>query len=298
MIDNITAHFLNRELIRGQILEDPSYTPSANVQYLDGTIKTRYANIENMSIRDTTTFTELKGSLHTLHNLRTGAGNQNWDDFSLSKIRETINQLEDLLHCNAKEIKLTNYEFAFNIETEINPSFLLENSVIFYKYLLPCQDHKNDKSMKLLKFIYENFIQKLYDKSKQFSLHKNILHMEIVYRTKDIFSRFGVETLADLRNCNCYIAMFNDYLNRFDQDLLIVDSYNGTRKTLINDQTKIIEYTNPGFWINKRNEKCSNYDIRQYKLEFNNLIKKYGLDSQKRCLRGLLIEKFETLLNS
>lgn len=298
MIDNITGHIVTREIIQSNIIENPLFDPSANIQYLDGIIRTRYANIDNLTIRDTRTFTELKGSLHTYCNIINGQGNQNWNEFSFNRILDSIGLIENNLGCYAKDIRLTNYEFGLNLKLEFDPTLFLTNTVIFYKYLAPCEDHKNNKSMKMLKFIYEEFIQKMYDKSKQYSLHTNILRLEMVYRTKDLFNEFGIITLDDLRRKDCYVKMFDDYMNRFDRDFLIVDHFNGTISTTDDERMQISQYTNPAFWINLKAQKVSYSKIYDYRDELNQLIQKYRLDSKKNYLRELLIENFHILLNS
>lgn len=298
MIDNITAHFENRKIIQNKIIDHPKFDINANFKYSNGEILSRYANIHNLRIRDTKTFTELKGSLHTYWNLINGFGKQNWSDFSYKQILETIEMFEELFHCHAREIKLTNFEFGFNLQTIINPSDYLLNSIIFYKYLLPCEDHKNEKNMKLLKFIYENYIHKLYDKSKEYSLSENILRMEIVYRTKALFKNFSIMTLDDLQNKDCYYKMFKDYLKRFDKDFIIVDSFNGTANIPVKDRITLVQYTNSAFWLDLKNTNTNYYDTKMYKDNFLELVVQYGLDSKKNYLKGLLIEKFETLFNS
>jgi hypothetical protein len=294
MIDSVKVRFTKREIIEASVFQNLGLSQVANIDYLNGDVRTRYANIENLTFRSTRTFTEMHGSPHSFYNAIHGKGARNDDDFSYSHLIESIKLIEEKLRCPAELIMIIIFELGFNIDFWRNVATFLTDSVVLYKYKAPCEDHKNNKDMKMLKFIYENYIQKLYDKAKQYSLHKDLLRIETVY-WKDIFIKFGILTLRDLCNKDCLIKAFHDFLNRFDHDYLILDSFNGNSYVQDDDREKIVLYTHPNFWISLNKNYNGKYDSRD---ELDMLIRKYNLDSGKQRLRELIIEKFYTLLES
>lgn len=297
MIDNVTVRFPDRQIIESSVFQNPSLSQIANIDYQNGDVRTRYANVKNLTFRSTITFTEMHGSLHSFFNVIHRNEARNDDNFPLSHLIESIKLIEEMIKCPAKYIILTSLEFAFNLDLWMNATDFLTGSVILYKYKAPCEDHKNNKKMKILKFIYENFIQKLYDKAKQYSLDKYLLRMETVYK-KDIFANFGIFTLQDLCNKDCLIKVFEDYLKRFDRDYLILNSFNGNSNIPDSDRVKILQYTHLDFWTSLNREKNNYAGIYEYRDDFRMLIEMYELDSYKERLRKLLIDKFYTLLES
>lgn len=296
MIDNVTGRFSSRNIVEKSIFQNELLSPMGRVNLKDGDIGTRTVNLENISIKSTNTYTEFKGSLQSFYNAKKGLGACNYNDFSFSQINEAITMLEIELKCSANSIYLTNYEYGFNLRTEAKPSKLINESFLMYKLSYPCECFK-DKKKVYKQFRYENFLFKVYDKGLEYNLRNNILRIEIGYRSKDLFSKFGVTTLADLRSRECYLNMSNDFLDRFDKHLLIIDDYKIIEKTGTARHISIFVFTNPLFWdLLRKNSQTDEVSNQRKNLKM--LIENYNLDSCKQYIRGLLVDKFDTLLNS
>lgn len=295
MIDNVTGHFNDRKAIENSVFKDDSRNPIAKVGYNDGDIKNKLVNIENITIKATQKYTEIQGSLHSYFNAKNGLGAINYNDFPFIHIQEAICMLEEEIRYPASLINLTNYEFGFNLETKCTPSQLID-LITMFKYLPPCENFRERKKW-YKQFRHENFLLKAYDKGLQFGLDKNLLRLEIGYRSKDLFNKFGVITLDDLRNKDCYRLMFDDFIERFDKDLMIIDDYSSLEKVGNARHIAMYVYNNPLFWSDLKNCTKTN-EVNNQKKNMKNVMNKYELETTKKYIRDLLYEKFYTLLDS
>lgn len=297
MIDNIIGDLLDRKSINDNIMENADYKPSAYVNYLDGDVKTQYAQSKNISIKASQKKMNVKGSLHCYYNAQQGKEAKNYNDYSFSMLIETIQMFEEDFKIQAKHVELVNLEAGFNLQINIDPSAFIFNSVFLYKYQYP-NISRNTNKMGMIKFIQEDLTTKIYNKSKQYSLiHEYILRIENVYR-KDIFRKLGIVYLSDLTKKDCHMKIYQDFLSRFDKNLIIMDSWRGSRETVsLKDRFYLTQYSNPFFWMDIKGTGIYP-GINDYKNDFNERIIRNGLNSKKEYLRNLIIEKSSSLLDS
>lgn len=296
MTDNITGRFSNRKAVDDNIFQSDLFDPTLRVKSNGGEIKGRSLSLENMCIKSTNTYDELKGSIHSFYNAINGMGIQNYNDFSLSSTNEAISELEERIKIHASQIILTNFEEGLNIDPVFATSGLVTDSFLMFKFLPPCENY-NDRKKVYKKFMHEQFGLKVYDKALEYKLIENMLRIEIVYRTKKLFNQFGVYSLDDLRKKDCHVKMFDDFMERYDNDLLFIDSYKGTDEMGGIKNVTMAALTNPSLWADfKKNSKANEFNI--YKKQLNEWIEEYGLDSRKKYIKNLMIDKFYTLLES
>lgn len=297
MIDFIKAHFDNKGVMEKIITEQPRFdvTEIYNRNFESTTYPVR-TKIDNLLINITNQGGYVSNSLHKYFNVKRKRGLQNFDDFTYGNLCECLDLLKkDLSGYDLSNTKLTKLEFGFNVDLEFSPSRLIQENVLFHKLKAPCYDPKNKLAMCIKKFEYDQYTVKIYDKSKQFSLdNKNILRFEICYTSKKQFNEFGIYNLNDLRNKKALKLMFEDLLKKYDE-LLIIDSYNGTVEMEKSDNTKITKYTNPSTWVDYTNNKNPSTKSKN-SIKFKQLIKDNDLDGWQRYLRELLIEKFSELM--
>lgn len=296
MTDNITGRFSNRKAVDDNIFQSDLFDPTLRVKSNGGEIKGRSLNLENMCIKSTNTYDELKGSIHSFYNAINGMGIQNYNDFPLSSINNAISELEERIKIHASQIILTNFEQGLNLEPIFAASELVTESFLMFKFLPPCENYNiSDKVYK--KFMHDQFGLKSYNKALEYKLKANIFRIEMIYRTKKLFNKFGVSSLDDLRKKDCHVKMFDDFMERYDNDLLFIDSYKGTDAMGGIRNVIMAALTNPSLWADlKKNSKANEFNI--YKKQLYEWIEEYGLDSRKKYIKNLLIDKFYTLLES
>lgn len=254
-----------------------------------------WVDVENIRLKLTPQQGSITNSLHRFWNTTHGNGEHNYNDFSFCNIQSALDTLEEEIHYSLEDITLTHLEFGFNIEVEKDPTKLLEENILMYKFKPPCINPQNFKKRKIKKFEFEEYIFKIYNKSLQFGLkNKHILRVEIKYRFNQTLRKFGICTLADLRKKEVYEHLMKDFIEKFD-NLLIVDYFDNVEGMSETERNAWIRYTHPNYWIDLRNEeKHTNKRglVYREKLKCKSLIKKYHLNTLQKTIESLLCAKF------
>jgi hypothetical protein len=298
MIDYIKAHFSDKVVVEKNLKNRDTYQPleqkyDLTNSSLEYPLRTQ---IDGLHINITNKGGYVENSIHKYYNEIAQNPKGNYNDFYYCDLVCTLNILQQELKYDLRNTTLTNLEFGFNIHIGINPTDFLENHVLMCDFKSPCYNPKNSASMKIKKFTYEQFEIKIYNKSLQYNLMGNnsdILRVEIKYKTKKILNQFGIYNLMDLQKPECISALFKDFIKRLGK-LQIVDSYNGSDKMTKKEREEFIRFTNDNYWIKLRKEK-PNSSCLSKKNKYEKMVKKYELDSWRKQLRKLLIDKFHQL---
>lgn len=235
----------------------------------------------------------VKNSLHKLYNDRNLNLDMNHDDFTYSKLCASIQYLSGLP--DVTQTGLTQLEFGLNINVDTPAEEIIRNNVIMHN----CKGYNHNKKFKgkgeLKQYDRSNYIIKVYDKAKQYEIEENIFRFEIKFTRRDDFNNAGVFNLEDLKNRDKLTDLFKIFLIRFDE-MKIIDSFTETSMELL-DYQKLIKFMNSKHWeVDIKN--MSDSTKARHKRQFNQLINKYNLDSTKKELRRLFLEKFEYLINN
>ena len=301
MIDFIKAHFKGKHIVEQHLIKQRGeYLLEGKYNYSHGEkMYPLRSKRGNMFINITEKGGYIENSLHKHFNELIGEGNHNHNDFDYCNLIVALNALEGELNYPLEDTVLTNLEFGFNIDLGKDPTHFLENNLLMYKAKSPCYNPKNNKTMKFKEFTYNEYRIKVYNKSLQYGLDKkgeNILRIEIKYKSKVQLNKFGIYNLLDLKNPSFMYSLFDDFLKKFD-DLLIIDSYNGNSSMTRKERLFITHCTNPNYWIDLRNNFSRNIvSIKKRKLDV--LIEKHELDTWKKELKSLLVKKFSDLINT
>jgi len=299
MIDYIKARFKDKAEIEGILRKSDKFSLIGKYDLKGNVISYPITTeIDNFNLRITDKWATIENSLHKNFNEQTGSGFQNADDFYHYDIKYALMMLESYLGYNLSNTILNNLEFGFNIDIGINPTIFLKKHVLMYKHKSPCYDPKNRKNMKIKKFTYNEYEIKMYDKSLhlgKYTKSDTILRVEIKYKTKKQFNKFGIYNLNDLKKPECIELLFEDYLNKL-KELIIIDNYDGCIDMKRKERQVFSLFTNPNFWVDTRlNHHANTYQNR--KNEFQRLIKKYNQDKWHKTLIDLLEKKFFYLSN-
>ncbi|MEG0926328.1 hypothetical protein [Chryseobacterium sp.] len=295
MIDFIKTYTKTKESLENKI---KSYEDSETICNLDfGTGEIKYPcrrYYENIEVRITNVSGFVKNSMHKYFNLKNGFGDNNYTDFYYPDIMTSFEQLQADLDEDISDYSVTNLEFGLNIQTSLSPKYMLDNNILMYNF-----DEFNQKDTFKGKGMYKQYNRseyyvKIYDKGLQYKLDYNLLRVEIkVTDSKLLKKRFGIHTVRDIYDKNKLELMFNFLLECFDE-VNIIDSL-ATQEIRGEEKTVIELGKSPHYWREIKNSKSSShyYDLRK---AYNNLIRKYNLDTIKLELRDLLVRKFQSLI--
>jgi hypothetical protein len=275
-----TTNF-NIDLLTNPLLE---FTTEVNDQ--TGELKT---NIYKAKYRSFNILTypsgrvEINGSIH-----KQFAGGANYSDFTIENLKSAIKELEKDLGIYASDLIIHNIEIGVNIDTPFKPCVLLDNLIVY----------KNSpfNTMRVIgrghgKDIYKSHhAVKIYSKGLQYGLTQNRVRLE-----KKIFKmqslKAGQITLHELLS-----PSFIDHCKA--QLLQCIDSIIISEPIDLNRISKkhlriYEECTNPHNWMR--------YDTQQRhhkRIQFSNIIKKYGLMQLKETTMLLVIDKLKLLTAS
>lgn len=301
MIDYVKAFFVNKDEIEAKFLKLNKECLVKGV-YNYNNNKVEYpikTFLDNMSVRFTETTGYIENSLHKKYNEINAMGNQNHSDFYFCDLIDVLNVLEAETGCLLHNTSLSQLEFGFNLKLSQNPSKVLEENILMYKLKSACYDPKNFVNKKIKKFTFRNYEIKIYNKSLHYGLtapNDNILRIEVKYKTKKEFNKFGIYSLKDLKSPNNLNNLFVDFLKKFN-DLLIVDSYDGSFDMTKKEKDLFVKCTNSNYWISLKNYSHRNTKSNHFE-RLKKLIRKYNLDTQRIEIRNLILEKFNDLIKT
>ncbi len=230
----------------------------------------------------------ITGSIHKYFNCLKGLGNQNYNDFSLLDVQFVLDDLHYRFGIDRRNSRLENLEFGLNLKTPFSPNVLL-NSLVSYKN--NSWDNMRVKGQGKGREVYlQRYAMKFYNKGLHQGQKDNILRIEKkVYKMGSIGK--GIIYLADLLDADFAIHCFNSLMESFN-DAIIAEPLNNS--TLSKPQVKIHERCiNPRNWpMMTRNQryKC--------KLQFDQIIAKYGTLQLKSTITDLMKSKGKQLINT
>jgi len=299
MIDFVRIYFTDKKQI-DKFVRDGRRKSTIQRQSKDGKDITYTVWIENLKLVSTPKTTYLEGSLHSFYNAVNGLTSDhkkqkwvNYNDFTFSDLLKVLDILKDKLNYDLSQTKITICEFGLNVILDVPPKEFLERHVLMYKLRYPCYNPKYKDTMKIIKCELENYYLKIYDKSLQFGLSENILRYEIGFKSDEL-KECDILSLEDLRDEDKLESLYNSSMKKYD-DLLILDSYNGNLKMSEKEKHKMVDYTNPQFWI----ENKSKYNSRsKHKAKFEKIIRENKLETRKGYLRTLLIQQYNYLISN
>ncbi|MEY8849699.1 hypothetical protein AB9K26_12845 [Psychroserpens sp. XS_ASV72] len=299
MIDYIKAKFNDKDKVQSILISEDKFKLKAKYDLKGNTLHYPIrCSLDTFNINISQYNGFIENSLHKYYNMLLGRGQHNGDDFTHEAVIDALNALETSLGYDLDNTILNNLEFGFNIDIEINPSKFLEKHVLMYKFKSPCYNPKNDKSMKIKKFSYQEYDIKLYNKSLHLGnkcLTDTILRVEVKYKTKKQFNKFGIYSLNDLKNPSCILKLYEDYLAKLSE-LTIVDSFNGCFGMKKKEQQKFTLFTNPNYWNDTRRNFCTS-TLQNRKNEFQEMIFKYEQNKWFTTLFKKIDKKFYELYN-
>lgn len=296
MIDFIKVVYKDKSRVEPFMLEQENFEKVYSILELhSGEILYPYKiNLDILDIKITGEIIEIKNSLHKLHNSLNGEEPHNYNDFTYSSLKKTIDYLNGKL-LDLKHANLTQLEFGLNIPVMLPAKDIITDNILMHKASAFNQNNKFNGRGCLIRFDYTNFLIKIYDKAKQYQLDKNILRFEIKLIRKKEFNALGIYNLIDLQSKEKLNALFKYLLKRFDE-MIIVDDFTSVEITE-RDRLKLNEFSSYRYW-EQVNKSFSRQTKMRYQKDFELLLQKHNLLKTKKLLRTSLLDKFNFLIEN
>jgi len=233
-------------------------------------------------------FYTISGSLHRYFN----NGLHNANDFTLSKLVETYNQLYKETGFNPEITPLNGFEFGVNIKLP-QPANSVLNRLILHK------SNTGQSTENEIKYVYKEYVFKVYNKSAITNIEPyksdNILRIEIkVCRMRYIKGK-GVKcnVFADLLNTEIWERLETVLIETINDCLIIDFSQKEIDKLTDKERIKYLEYINPRFWGNLHNE--SRKKFAYHKSLCESFISKHSNSNLKQSIIDLIHAKCKVL---
>jgi predicted RNA-binding Zn-ribbon protein involved in translation (DUF1610 family) len=225
----------------------------------------------------------VRGSLHKFFN----NGVQNYNDFGYQDIKKCIDNFCCFFKCSYKDVDIHMIEFGVNIEAPEPPKKIIDNIICYGKYKVNTMDTPAEGIIKIL----TNEEVKIYNKSKQHPITKNLLRVENKARRMRHIEEIGIKTIADLIDKDKLFKLGIVLKNMWDK--IILYETIDTQK-LTDSEKKLYEQSNnANYWKNL------NRSNRYKKLKvYNDIIDRLSIEQTKKKIAVLINDKWEELLKS
>ncbi len=255
----------------------------------------RKGRFYNLELKMTEKSTYLKGSLHKMLNNYRDIGEHNYNALTLCDNFEALDVLRDGLFVKPKNTKVTNLEFGLNIPLEYDPAIFIDNCLLMHDYKPPTIEEKFKNKGDYKEFKRSDYSVKIYNKSKQYGLQRNILRIEIKIVKRRKLEELEIYSLIDLYNEEAYRKLFEFLLKQFE-NLLIID-WLVMRKALKTAEINLLKnYSNPHYWYNLKQELDSKAYFRA-KRDCSRYVENFSINREKWKIKSLLEKEFRRLMN-
>jgi hypothetical protein len=244
------------------------------------------ANFNGLTVKVTNDIhINLEGSLHEF-----SLGN-NYSQFSVNTLRESIQKIERELNITAQDIRLHNLEFGVNIILPF-PVELFLDSILSYKGRDPdVLTYKGTGNMR--RFTFDQYELKLYDKGLQYSIPGNLLRVEVkVTRMHILQKNIEVRTLNDLLRREIYPHLLELLLDPLR--VVLMAEYNLPLKNLTTSERRLYKDGNTRTYWKRLVEKNKRQYWKKAK-KYRELIDREGTMKIRETVIKLVSETWNKL---
>lgn len=235
------------------------------------------------------TYINLQGSYH-----ESFCNGENYSDFNLTGLFTVIQDLHIKFNFNPLFDVIHNLEFGVNIRLPFETKSFLRSIISFKGKEYELREYKGQGFM--LKFSFNQYELKIYDKGFQYQLPDNILRFEIKVTTMEFLRAKGVNirNSRDLLLKDVY-SRLGDILNDFFRQLVIYDDSIKLEELKSRERTVLIEGQNPKYWNNLKETNSENYKKKLKR--FRELVNKFGTNNLQTVVGELISNKWRELIN-
>jgi len=247
---------------------------TANIRGLDMKLKPSINGGYNLLIN---------GSLHKYYNY----GKQNADQFTFSKLVQSVDSITDILGINPDKCVLHGLEIGVNLPLSYSPAKVLKNLVCYRSR--PFTQINKRSAYKGAQCALTQYTVKVYDKQKQSGIDcGNILRVEVSVSKMQAMTKYNIITLADLQNVDKVFPLVN-ILQEALNGIIWNDTAANLNRLSDRELKQWLFYSNPKSWQAmgkfKRNRANKAWEI---------LLRKYGNPPN---LLPLVLNTWKSLFN-
>lgn len=166
----------------------------------------------------------------------------NGNQFTIDNILEVKKNLLKLFNCKPHQMIFQNTEFGVNLGTSFDPKLFIKG-LLYQKGKL--FEYRFDNNYAQLE--HQRYSLKIYNKSYQYGMDKNVLRVEIKIRKSQELKLLQIETFADITE-NTLNNAKDLLLKRFDE--VVYYDYTINKKKLTKKQKILLkDYSRQLFWL-------------------------------------------------
>ena len=270
-------NILPEELIHNRLLNFAITVDS------EGEIKNRIAEYNNLKFKIVNErFINLNGSVHKYYN----EGVHNYNDFTIRNFVDVCKDLSQKFDINPFLTTLHNLEFGINVILPFDTNSVLD-SIISYKGKEYEMERYNGRGY-LLRFTFDHYELKIYNKGLQYQQTENILRFEIKVKKMEYFKKRNIKIhdLSDLLNIENYTKLNKCLLNAFSE-VLMYDNTIKLKELPPRERTVLINGKNPKFWTELKQQ---GKEIKKKRSRFKNLVLKYGKQKLQETIHTIIVQ--------
>lgn len=185
----------------------------------------------------------VNGSLHKFYN----CGEHNTDQFTFSKLLQSIDSFTDLLGIDPSKLFLHGLEIGVNLRLPYSPLKVFKNLVCYRSR--PFTQINKRSVRKGLQCALTQYRVKVYDKAKQSGIDcGNILRFEVSIDKMQVVAKYGIANLADLQNPQKVHALLN-VLVEAANGIVWTDTTANLNMLSPRESKQWLYYSNPNTWL-------------------------------------------------
>ncbi|MEQ8520259.1 MAG: hypothetical protein RLN79_05000 [Cytophagales bacterium] len=225
----------------------------------------------------------IDGSLHKSWN----NGEHNYNDFNIQNIKNELNKLLTQFKINPKDAEITTLEVGVNVQIPYKIDTILQN--LFFHWKKPFQWCETKTEGNYYQCKHDQYRIKIYDKSlqykKDFKLEKELLRVEINYKSPILRNQFKIKTIDDLL-CIPF-DQFKEYTLERLSEILHYD------QTIKVKSVRLLNYSNRNYWKGLI-DSYRNSAYQKHKTKLNEYITKNS-DQVLKQVSKIIGKKFDLL---
>lgn len=233
-------------------------------------------------------YINFSGSLHEYHNNGT-----NHNDFTFSDLINVVTDLHQKFNLNPFLDHIHNLEFGVNITLPFKTKTFLNSIISFKGNEYELRRYKGKGYM--IKFSFDQYELKIYDKGFQYQLPDEVLRFEIKVTTMQFLKAKGIliKTTSDLLNPDLHKRLGNLLIDFFKQLVVYDYSIKQSLQLKKGELNLLKEGQNPKYWSNLKEQNPETYKKRLAR--FRELIVKHGKENIQATVLELIKNKWENL---
>jgi len=227
----------------------------------------------------------MNGSFHKSANKNL----HNHDDLNYSRFLKIAIEISSLNSLSPDEWQIASFEFGVNIEVPFPPKIFIDN-ILLHGGVQPNKIRSSKRQS--VEFKHNRYDLKIYDKSLQYGLGKNIIRYEIRITRMEHLKSLKIITVGDLLDLQKCVGL-GKLLSKSWEDLLYTDKIEEISSLSHHERELYFKCSSEFFWVSNTLSSSTRF---RYRRKFKSLVKAHGNSSFYK-LHYLIMAKWFSLFN-